>query len=263
VKLMCALLVFAVAVAVPLADVWDVQSDNDNTAGSTDNELVHGTTQNHDLGALPGPVADQDWFLMPQQREASYEVLIDGTSGDIGFIGLTLDRLSSDGGTTLQSAQFAVQGSGGYSRALRFQNTTGGTVNQTIRVANASCATACGADDVYTIRARETTISIARFNASGSQATILLTQNTSNQAINATFYYYNSAGTLLQTGSLSNHPPRALNVFNVGTIPALTGQSGHIVVSHDGPYGGLNIKAIALEPATGFSFDTQGVTRPY
>jgi len=41
------------------ADVWDLQDDNDNTAG-TDNELVHGTAQRHDLGALPGPTADQD-----------------------------------------------------------------------------------------------------------------------------------------------------------------------------------------------------------
>jgi hypothetical protein len=262
VKLMCALFVFTTAVAVPMADVWDVQDDNDDTLES-DNELVHGTTQTHDLGVRPGPAADQDWFLMPQQREASYEVLIDGTSGDVGFAGLTVDRLTGDGLTLLQSAQLAVSGSLGYSRAMRFQNTTANTVNQVIRVANAACTTACGPDDTYTIRVRETTVSIARFNASGSQATILLTQNTSNQAINATFYYYNASGTLLQTGSLTSHPPRALNVFNVGSIPALVGQSGHIVVSHDGPYGGLNIKAIALEPATGFSFDTPGVTRPY
>jgi hypothetical protein len=92
---------------------------------------------------------------------------------------------------------------------------------------------------------------------------MLLTQNASNQAINATFHYYNAAGTLLQTGNISSLQPRALNVFNVGSVPALAGQSGHIVVSHDGPYGGLNIKAIALEPSTGFSFDTPGVTRPY
>ena len=67
----------------------------------------------------------------------------------------------------------------------------------------------------------------------------------------------------MQTGSLPGHPARALNVFNVASLPALAGQSGHIVVSHDGPHGGLNIKAIALEPATGFSFDTPGVTRPF
>jgi hypothetical protein len=261
-KRMCALFVFSVAVAMPLADVWDVQSDNDDTV-STDNELVHGTTQTHDLGVRPGPVADQDWFRMPQQRQASYEVIIDGTSGDIGFGGFALDRIAADGTTVVQNVESAVAGGSGYSRGLRFQNTTSSTANEYVRVSGAACGTGCGSDDVYTIRARETTISIARFNASGSQVTILLTQNTSNQPINATFYYYSNAGTLLQTGSLSAHPPRALNVFNVASFPALAGQSGHIVVSHDGPYGGLNIKAIALEPATGFSFDTPGVTRPY
>ena len=42
-----------------LADVWDVQTQNDNTV-ATENELVHGSDQLHDLGAI-GPNADEDW----------------------------------------------------------------------------------------------------------------------------------------------------------------------------------------------------------
>ena len=62
------------------ADVWDVQGDNDDSIG-TDNELVHGANQLHDLGVRPGPVADEDWYLMPQKPHASYEVIIDAVSG--------------------------------------------------------------------------------------------------------------------------------------------------------------------------------------
>ena len=38
--------------------------------------------------------------------------------------------------------------------------------------------------------------------------------------------------------------------------------SGALTVTHDGPYGSLVGKAVALEPATGFSFDTPMRYRP-
>jgi hypothetical protein len=44
-------------------------------------------------------------------------------------------------------------------------------------------------------------------------------------------------------------------------IGALVGQGGSITIAHDGAYGSLNVKAVALEPSTGFSFDTAGVYR--
>jgi hypothetical protein len=248
--------------AVPVhADVWDVQGDNDNTF-DTDNELVHGTSQTHDLGALPGPLADEDWYRMPSKPYASYEVIIDGVSGDLGFKGLEVTRVGLDGTTILQSSDAAVAGSGGYARALRWTNPTTSTAVEFVRVTGGKCGIACGADDVYTIRARETTLSLARFNAVGTQTTVLLTQNLSERPVNATIFYWSAAGTLLQTGSLSLQP-KALDVFNVATFPSLAGQSGHITVAHDGGYGALNMKAVALEPATGFSFDTPSVNIPY
>lgn len=245
------------------ADVWDIQGDNDDATG-TDNELVHGTVQTHDLGVRPGPVADQDWYRMPQKRQASYEVVIDGTSGDIGTAGpgLELQRIADDGTTVLQSADAAVTGSLGYSRALRWANTTSSTAIEFIRVSGGVCGTSCGSDDEYTMRVRETTVNLARFNATGGQTTVLLIQNASERPVNATVFYWNAAGTLLQTGTLTAHPAKALNVFNVANLPAVAGQSGSITVAHDGGYGGLVIKTVALEPATGFSFDTPGVYVP-
>jgi hypothetical protein len=249
--------------AVPVhADVWDVQGDNDNTF-DTDNELVHGTSQTHDLGALPGPLADEDWYRMPSKPYASYEVIIDGVSGDLGFKGLEVTRVGLDGTTILQTSDAAVAGSGGYARALRWTNPTSSTAVEFVRVSGGLCGIACGADDVYTIRLRETTLGLARFNAVGTQTTVLLTQNLSERPVNATIFYWSAAGTLLQTGSLTALQPKALNVLNVATFPSLAGQSGHITVAHDGGYGALNMKAVALEPATGFSFDTPSVNIPY
>jgi hypothetical protein len=241
------------------ADVWDLQNSNDDTFG-TYNELVHGTRQAHDLGIRPGAVADQDWYLMPQKRQASYEIIIDGVSGDFDG-GPAIERVANDRTTVLQQATAAVTNSRGYSRALRWANTTSATINEYVRVSATFCGTTCGADDVYAIRVRETTVNVPRFNAAGTQVTVLLTQNATERSVDATFFYWSSDGTLLQQVSTALGP-KTLLVTNVGTIPGLAGQSGHITIAHDGGYGGLVVKSVALEPSTGFSFDTPGVYVP-
>jgi len=45
-------------------------------------------------------------------------------------------------------------------------------------------------------------------------------------------------------------------------VPGVAGQSGSATVTHDGGYGDLVGKSVALEPATGFAFDTTLVLRP-
>ena len=52
----------------------------------------------------------------------------------------------------------------------------------------------------------------------------------------------------------------ALLVLNTATVA--NGVSGAATVVHDGPYGGLVGKTVALEPATGFSFDSPMRARP-
>lgn len=245
--------------ALPYADVWDTASDSDDGSG-TDNELIHGTDQIHDLGARPGPVADQDWYRVGQKRQSSFEVVLDSTTGDIGFSG-TMLQLVDSAGTQIQNSQPASQL--GYSRSLRFVNTTAAPVfNEYVRVGDPACGTACTTSDQYHIRSMETTISVARFNNSGSQITVLMSQNASDVTINGTYFYWSTAGTLLQTGTLSL-PPKALNVFNTSSFGTLVGVGGSITIAHDGPYGGLNVKSVAIEPSTGFSFDTPGVYRGF
>src|SRR5207244_1612359 len=84
-----------------------------------------------------------------------------------------------------------------YSQSLRFMNTTALEVtNQLVRVMSSSCTTNCGPDDVYRLRAFETTESIPRFNNSGSQLTVLLLQNPSGYTITGNIYFWATNGTL-------------------------------------------------------------------
>ncbi|MET0552480.1 MAG: hypothetical protein ABW221_05550 [Vicinamibacteria bacterium] len=121
------------------ADVWDVQTQNDNTS-ATENELVHGSDQLHDLGALAGPAADNDYYKLRQLPYSSYEIVADATSGDIGP-NLRLERLI-DGTTVESSAAVGLA----YSRSLRFRNTASGNDdNDLVRVVSGAgnCTTNC------------------------------------------------------------------------------------------------------------------------
>jgi hypothetical protein len=236
------------------ADVWDVQTDNDND-NTTENELMQGSDQLHDLGALPGPLADQDWFRLSQKSYSSYEVVADATSGDIGST-LNLDRIASDGSTVVQSS--AAVGVG-FSRSLRWANTSGAAVDdQFVRVVSGACTTDCGPDDVYRIRFYETTEAVPRFNNAGSQVTVLLLQNPTNYAINGTVYFWGSAGNLIGPSTFTLNA-RQLLVLNTATVAP--GAGGALTIAHNGRYGDLAGKTVALEPATGFSFDSPMVPR--
>ena len=103
------------------ADVWDEGGDPDNTCGGTpDNDLLHGAEQVHDLGALPGPAVDQDFYIFAAQSFASYEAVVDGLTGDLNNGGnpdFVFDRLSSGCG----SVQTAEPTGAGFSKSLRFE----------------------------------------------------------------------------------------------------------------------------------------------
>jgi len=236
------------------ADVWDIQTHNDNSP-ATENELLHGSDQMHDLGALPGPAPDQDWFRLSQKSYSSYEVVAEATSGDIGAT-LNLQRIASDGTTVLQSS--AAVGVG-YSRSLRFANATAAAIDdQYIRVTSGSCTTDCGPDDVYRLRVYETTEAGPRFNNAGSQTTVLLLQNPTSYTIAGHVYFWTTAGNLIAPLPVTLSP-RQLLVLNTATVAPGTG--GTLTIAHDGRFGDLVGKTVALEPSTGFSFDSPMVGR--
>jgi hypothetical protein len=244
------------------ADVWDTQNDNDNSLG-TDNELIHGSMQVHDLGVLSGPtLADQDWYLLSQKPRSSYEIVIDETSGDIGSgKGPMVERIALDGSTVLQSS-LAVEETLGFARTMRFQNLLATAVSdQYVRVMSGNCTTDCGPDDRYRIRAYDTTYAIPRFNNSATQGTVVLIQNPNDYVATGTLVFFNAAGLVLhqQPFTIAGH---GLYTLAAPGIPALVGQSGSITVVNDARYGDLTGKSVAVEPATGFAFDTPMTFKP-
>ena len=50
-------------------------------------------------------------------------------------------------------------------------------------------------------------------------------------------------------------------VLNTATVPGANGIGGSVTISHDGRYGDLSAKTVALEPSTGFSFDSPALPR--
>ena len=131
-------------------------------------------------------------------------------------------------------------------------------VNQHVRV-DGTCAGGCGSDDVYRVRAFETTYAIPRFNNSGTQVTVLILQNPTTYAISGHAWFWKGALLGSQAFTL---PARQTLVLNTATVAGVAGQSGAITISHDGRYGDLAGKTVALEPSTGFSFDSPMAARP-
>jgi hypothetical protein len=181
----------------------------------------------------------------------------DGLSGDVDP--LVLRRVSC-AGIVLQDS---VATGTGKSRALRWQTITVAPIAaERILVQSGACTTDCGPDDVYRLRFYETTGSLARINNSGSQATVVILQNTTTSSIQGRLHFWSPQGVELPPGSTFNLPPRGSVTINTLTAPGLAGFTGTASVTHNGPYGALAGTAVALEPATGYCFDTPLVYRP-
>jgi hypothetical protein len=232
--------------------------DDDGGAIPLQGDLVHGSLRWADLGALPGPAPDQDIYLLERPPHSSFEVVVDGISGDVGSgSGPLLDRLDASMTVVQNSAPLGT----GSSRSLRVQNLQDVPVTDYIRVRSAGCSTDCDPADVYRIRAWETTGSIARFNNTGTQTTLLVLANPSPQTITGVVWFRDSAGTLVGSSPFSLLGHRSL-VLNTTTVPGVAGQTGTATVSNDGPYGVLGGKSVSVEPSTGLTFDTPLVPRP-
>lgn len=238
-----------------LADVWDVATNNDNTAGSTENDLVHGSDQIHDLGdVVAGTTADEDWFTVGEAANSSYEIVVDGTTGDIG--GVTIERFDATGTTSLGvGGPIGV----GYSQHLAWDN-AGAAVNNSARVNSADCP-GCDTNDQYRVRFYDTSCAIARFNNSGTQITVMVVQNTTSGTVAGHYYLWNATGVLQNPAS--NTFSLAANATFVRNTSLDAAGSGSVTVTNGSGYGALAGKAVAVEPATGFTFDTALSCRPH
>jgi hypothetical protein len=220
--------------------------------------VAHDSRQLRDLAALPDGSARSDHYLISQQPHSSYEVIVDATSADISAgSGPALDLVGSDGLTVVKASLLAGAKA---SRSLRFENPAASPVaEQYVRVQSNGCSTDCGPDDVYRIRSYDTTYRVARFNNSSSQITVLALNNPGDDTVAGNIWFWDPTGALATSRAFSI-PPRGSFVFNTTQVAA--GQGGSITISHDGRYAALSGKAVSVEPATGFTFDTALVPRP-
>lgn len=241
------------------ADVWDINATDDD--GSTsNNEIAHGMVQVHDL-AQQGGVGDQDWIRVQSLAYSSYEATLEGMTGRLtnGSLGTpTFERMNYNGNFVLGTATAFPGAPFAYAQNMRWQNTTAVSEQNFLRVRLPRCNTTCDTNDQYTIRFFETTMAVPRFNNAGGQTTVLLIQNPTIYTISGNVFLWSAAGALVAQSpfSLASHALLSLN-----TSAVAPGVGGSITVTHDGRYGDLAGKAVALEPATGFAFDSLLVPR--
>jgi hypothetical protein len=222
-------------------------------------ELTHGSRWTGSLASYPGPAADVDVYALGQDPHTSYEVVVDTGSGDLGSAGPVLERYDPATSTVLQSSSPVGTGP---SRSLRWQNASSSAVaTQQVRVRSAQCTTDCGDDDQYRVTLWETTLRGARFNNSATQITVVQLQNTTNEDVAGTLWFWSASGALLGSQPFTL-AARGSTSINTSTLPGLAGQSGSLTITSDAPYGGLAGKAAALEPDTGLTFEAPLEPRP-
>jgi hypothetical protein len=263
-----ALVLAVLAAAVPsrALDPWEGTSPSDDTF-ETRNTMGPGSVQQHDLDQNGTATNDVDWIVVPTIARHSYEMRLNGSGGSWSWGQCTdcgqFERVDLNGTILTDDASVINDGDGGpgdpeesYDRTIRWiADST--TLAERVRVTGATDASE-DASSVYTLRFWDTTYTIPRWNSSGGQVTVIvLTNITQNpNPIQITVSFYDSLGALIYTqGSplLSNRPW----VFSTASVSTLVGRSGFAKVAHTAGYGGLSGKAVALEPATGFTFDTE------
>lgn len=221
------------------------------------NALGHGSVQTHDLDQAGGG-NDVDWMSVPTLVRHSYEARL--SNGNLEFDWgacpncAQFERVSGSG--TVLTDDVSTVNEGGveaYVRSVRWI-ATANTNSEFIRVTGDLDNTE-NANSVYTVRFFDTTYSIPRWNQTGSQTTILMISNISQGPATVTVHFYSAAGSLLASSTVTLQQNQ-LSVLGTASLPVLAGQSGHAHVVHTAGYGGLAGKAVSLEPATGFTFDT-------
>jgi hypothetical protein len=253
---LCGLLLGAVLAqcGAAFADDWDAATDPDNGT-ATGNVPAYGSEQVHDLRALPGPLPDQDWYLLPSEPRSSYQFVVDGMTGQLDLTAADVQLFDAAGG--LIGGATATDAGHVLSHVwLASQNAP---ENNFVKVEGASCGTACTTADRYRVRFYDTTVTVPRFNNSGTQATLLVLQNATARSCVLQAFYLDALGAEIENRVvvLLRH-----QVSVVDTRQIVPDRSGSVRIAHSCGYGGLAGKAVSLEPATGFTFDTPLLHRP-
>jgi hypothetical protein len=251
-------------------DRWESGSipvlSNDDAASSTRNQLRAGDRQEgHDLEGTPAS-PDRDFYIFQGDLYHSYEAIVrSGTlfwgSGNAFCVppgGTSVcprfDLVLADGTLIKEGAPDGAVNNSNVVSALRIPFTGTGQTTY-LRVTGDTGGSTHTSADQYDIEVHDTTYSVPRFNNSATQTTVLLLQNTSNRVVSASPQLFDENGSHLITAG-QNIAPRGVWVLPLASIGAAQGKSGSILIFNDGAYGALTGKAVSLEPATGFTFDT-------
>ena len=234
-------------------DRWEAGSYATDDHGGTSNELLHGTVQRgHDLQGAP----DQDWTVARSKARHSYEARVSSGTvlwepGDCGDCA-TFDRMTANGTAVLTPGVADGATNTVFAATMAVHWIAAAAGNELLRVHGGDTLTAI---DLYDLEFYDTTYFLPRFNNSSSQITVLVVQNTKDAPVTGEIHFYDAGGALLSTQALSL-AAQGVQILNSATVPALAGQSGSVTIAHLGGYGALAGKGVALEPATGFTFDT-------
>jgi len=244
-KLAIAMAAAVVSFPASAIDEWDAAVVKDNTASTTKNELQRGTWQYHDLEAIGG-VADEDWFVMPVTASRAYQIAVSEGTGDTPIANADFLELYDATGTTL----IATAGAGTTSRVIRFYSNA---PSYRIRVKGNANSPATAR---YGIAFFESSMYCPRWNNTGSQISVLIVQNVTNSPCTVDVNFQDDTGVYLKT---VNGTANGLGLFivNTSTVPELVGKRGNAnLAAASCSSSALKAKLVALEPSTGFSFDT-------
>jgi hypothetical protein len=246
-------LAIALGPAPAPADDWD-RATNEDDGIDTTNAFHHGSEQVHSLSPT-----DEDWYLVINRRFSSFEVRVDGMNGDLDLTSTDVQRLSRDGTLVFQDAVVTDTG-GVLSLTWTFGNL--GDISNHIKIHGPTCAPSCpGTRATYRVRYFDTTYTVPRFENSDTQQTTLIVQNATDRACQVSYTFFDSAATVLHAAAPKSLPARGLDVFRTSIV--VPGAAGSIRIAHTCGYGGLSGKAVTLEPATGFAFETDLDHRPH
>jgi hypothetical protein len=257
-RLLAAGLAFWATSAVHAADRWEAAAYD---SPDTENVLRHGVVQTHDLESA-GAAADQDWMRIVCKPRHSYELSVRGLRWGCSGAGCAQLLVQNSSGTPVAAGSQGGDDVGlpdGSSLGARtaFSSNAGAVV--LVRVLGWTTATAEASS--YDIQLRDTTLFVPRWNNTATQTTVLVLQNTANHEMGGRISFHDADGALLTFVDVLV-PQHGVHLLQTASIAALQGRSGSATIAQ-APYAALVGKAVALEPATGFTFDTTIVPLPY
>jgi hypothetical protein len=241
-------------------DPWEAAGDD---GPGTVNLLRHGIAQRgHDLEG-PAATPDVDYMRIVTKERHSYEARVSGLYWESGCSVAPCPRFDR----TSASGALLTAGTPSNDDIDRGEASLGLTVRW-IATAGAEERLRATGDQLVALHAErydvvfyDTTLFVPRWNNSATQTTVLLLQNTTNAVVTGAVSFHSAAGALLGTAEV-DVPRFGVQVIPTAAIGALAGQSGSAEIAQLGGYGALAGKAVALEPATGFTFDTPVLPLP-